>query len=127
VLWKAKLYFVYFGLMALGIGSAISQIRCPFIIKKHADAADYVRVDGDTKSDAQISVIAHIVRTQHDTSAPLDEHRADVMRRWYRENSMAHPISRYAVSVHFIAGTAILAIPSILAAIKIIALGLRRL
>jgi hypothetical protein len=30
-LWSLKLYFVYFGLISLGIGSAIYQMRCPRI------------------------------------------------------------------------------------------------
>ena len=31
-IWTRKLYFLYFGLMSLGIGSFIYSLRCPFII-----------------------------------------------------------------------------------------------
>ncbi len=44
-LWGLKLYYVYFGLLHLGIGAAVYQWRCPRQIKKHGDWGDYVRVD----------------------------------------------------------------------------------
>jgi hypothetical protein len=49
-LWTKKLYFLYFGLMSLGSGSLLYAIHCPFIIKKHGDASDFVRIDGPTMS-----------------------------------------------------------------------------
>src|SRR5688500_3032876 len=130
VLWALKLYFVYFGLMALGIGSGIYQIYCPFIVKKHGDWMDYVRIDGDSLSNAAATSIGatlgHVYERDIDTEEP-DQVTIDYMREWYELQSHEMPGWRRVVSLLFAAGLLLLAVPSVLSATKIGVLFLSRL
>lgn len=121
-LWRSKLYFLYCGLMAMGMGSAIYQIACPYIVKKHGDWADYVRVDGDSISDAGAEQLATALGANYHASWPLEVREnatVDLMRNWYGYQSSIRPIARYAVTILFLVGLGLLAVPSVLTAIKV--------
>lgn len=60
-LWAVKLYFVYFGLLNLGLGSAVYQWRCPRQIKKHGDWEDYVRTDGSAMPSSYLSTLTTVL------------------------------------------------------------------
>jgi hypothetical protein len=85
-LWSLKLYFVYFGLIALGLGSALYQARCPRIVKNFSDNAEFVRMQGDAISQDQLWFMAHETvpfpdaTTQEDYVVPL--YRIPVMTNY---------------------------------------------
>ncbi|MEH2472048.1 hypothetical protein V1281_006765 [Nitrobacteraceae bacterium AZCC 2161] len=122
---SSRLYFLYLGLLSLGIGSFIYQARCPYIIKKHADWSDYVIGDGDAMSDSQILSLGKVLAVVESGSGPTpgrENVRVYFMQRWYSNQSNEHPLSRLIVGVFFYAGLTLIAIPSIVSALKIAAL-----
>jgi hypothetical protein len=92
-LWRAKLYFVYFGLMAMGIGSGIYQVSCPYLIKKYGDWADYVRFDGESISEEGMSQLGKLVGIDYwaENREQRDSLGADIMRNWYGQLSRRKP------------------------------------
>jgi hypothetical protein len=42
----ARLYYVYFGLTFLGIGSALFSLFCPLIVKNYASSVEYIQIEG---------------------------------------------------------------------------------
>ena len=129
-LWAIKLYFVYFGLLNLGIGSALYQLRCPRQIKKHGDWEDYVRIDGEAMTYSYIEALGHIIGRDYDfeiakpgnTGASL---KVDFLRRHYAILSAQARFSRIAVAYFFTSGLALLSIPSLMTAVKIMVLFIR--
>jgi len=129
-IWRGKLYFVYFGLMAIGVASAIYQWLCPFIIKKHGDWADYVRIDGDSLSDKAAEMLGKVIGRDYRYDCTLDSAEnvtTDYMREFYRLQSTYRPGARSIVSLLFGIGFFLLAIPSSISAIKIMNLIFRRI
>jgi hypothetical protein len=123
--WPYKLYFVYFGLMCTGLASTLYQIRCPHLIKKHGDAADYIRMDGDSLSNtAAASLGVALGRDYHDDcrAENPDHVMTDYMREWFRRQSASRPLSRMSTTMFFVVGFLLLAVPSILSAAKIVGL-----
>lgn len=121
-LWELKLYFLYFGLLSLGIGSFIYQARCPYIVKKHADWSSYVIVDGPAMSMQQVLSLGKVLRAQIEPPVDredLDNIRVYFMQRWYAEQSDAMLFSRIAVGILFWLGLFLVAVPSTLSAVKI--------
>jgi len=81
-LWAIKLYFVYFGLLNLGIGSALYQLSCPRQIKKHGDWEDYVRIDGPVMTFADVLALGRVMglETPDRISTELKNH---FLHRYY--------------------------------------------
>ena len=123
-LWSLKLYFVYFGLLQLGIGSVLYQLRCPRQIKKHGDWEDYVRIDGPSMP---IDYVAEVGMTmgrnfERDFQRPgAREHflKIDYLRQYYAVLSAQAPFSRLVVSYLFLFGLSLLSIPSLMTALKV--------
>lgn len=118
---QSRLYFLYFGLLFLGIGSFIYQVRCPYIIKKHADWSDYVIGDGAAMSSRHVTSLGHVLGVI-ETTAPtpdLDTTRVLFMQRWFAEESYKHTLPRLAVAMCFYVGLTLIAIPSAVSALKI--------
>jgi hypothetical protein len=116
----------------LGIGSAIYQLRCPHVVRKHADWADYVRVDGSAMGDAMVFVLSQILERDIDRDTlqgkrPLDQVKADYMRQYFAESSAERKTARFFVAIFFLAGFGLLSVPSCIAATKIFALLWQRL
>ena len=99
----------------MGLGSLIYQSACPYLVKKHADWADYVRSDGPSLNSDQVLALARILHIQ----GPADIIKSIVMQHWYAEESNKYAIIRLCVAVFFYSGLILLAIPSILSAFKI--------
>lgn len=123
-LWSAKLYFIYFGLLFVGLGSTIYQWRCPRQIKKHGDWEDYVRTDGLVMHHEQLSEIRFILVEYYRLanvagSYTLDQLRTIILNRHYAALSTDEWFVRLAVAVLFYGGIFLLAIPSLMTAIKI--------
>ncbi|MEH2517657.1 hypothetical protein V1279_003230 [Bradyrhizobium sp. AZCC 1610] len=128
-LWASKLYYVYFGLLNLGIGSALYQWRCPRQIKKHGDWEDYVRIDGDVMTEGYVRAIGHVVGSSYnddissgETAASL---RVQYLRKHYALLSAEDKYGRLAVTYFFVSGLALLAIPSLMTVVKIVILFIR--
>ena len=117
LLWHTKLYLIYFGLLFLGLGSFLYQLRCPRVIKKHIDWEDYVQSDGGAMSAEHISSLEKILDVQ--INATLDAKKSMVLQRWYADQSNTKPITRLSVAVFFLFGLSLLAIPSALSFLKI--------
>jgi hypothetical protein len=123
ILWPNKLYFLYFGLMFTGLASVIYQVRCPYIVKKHGDWADYVRIDGDSLSNAAAASLGEAVGRDYreDCRSENPDHvTMDYMRAWFRRQSEARPFSRIVAAIFFFLGFSLLALPSALSAVKIV-------
>jgi hypothetical protein len=118
--WSNKIFLVYFGLMALGFGSFLYQWRCPYIVKKHGDWSDYVRSDADAMGEFHIASLGNVLGLElHHKGIEPAEVRSIYMQRWFAEQSAEAPWSRLFTATFFYLGLAILAIPSIISAIKI--------
>lgn len=119
-LWLNKIFFVYFGLLFLGIGSFIYQARCPYIIKKHADWSDYVTGDGEAMNAAQLFNLSKVLDIDVDQAGgSLDKARSFLMQNWYADQSADKPFSRLITASCFFIGLGLLAVPSIISAIKV--------
>jgi hypothetical protein len=130
-LWANKLYFVYFGLLNLGIGSALYQFSCPRQIKKHGDWEDYVHIDGPAMNESYIVALGSVIGRDHqaDRMTPgesLPSLKIQYLRQHYAILSAEAKYSRFAVTYLFLGGLALLSVPSLMTAIKIIALFIRK-
>jgi hypothetical protein len=126
-LWSLKLYFVYFGLLSLGIGSALYQYRCPRQIKKHGDWEDYVRIDGPAMTESYITAIGKLIGREYMPDLVNAKGHATAvhnqyLRLHYATLSAEAKYSRLAVTFFFTYGLGLLAVPSLMTALKIIAL-----
>jgi hypothetical protein len=121
-LWSKKLYFLYFGLMFSGLGAMIYQWRCPPEVKKHADWKDYIAVEGETPSYTYLTQLAHQVGIKYIPSQdPKGSVGSDIMQRWYEKQDAMFSRARAVVAGLFAASAILLAIPSSLTAIKVLA------
>lgn len=127
-IWKLKIYFYYFGLFALGVGSSIYQASCPYIIRKHADWSDYVRTDGDAMGIQMLGSLADVVGIrEHDQIRylKLEERRPLIMQRWFSQQSYEKPIQRLITAIFFGIGLILLSIPTFASLVKVTELLLR--
>jgi hypothetical protein len=121
-LWSLKLYFVYFGLVILGIGSGVYQLRCPRIVKQFSDNAEYVRVQGDAIGASQLYFMAQetvMVENLPQGGYVRAEHRIPTMTNYYALQSAIRPASRVFTTFLFSVGFALLAVPSMLTFLKV--------
>ena len=121
-IWIRKLHFIYFGLMSFGIGSLIYSWRCPFIIKKHGDFADYVRIDGPSISNDEILQYAKemgIAPAFLSETESLLQRKSDLLHHWYARKSAEDRIARDAVTVLFRMGFVLVSVPSVVSVLKI--------
>jgi hypothetical protein len=61
----SRLYFVYFGLTFLGIGSALFVLFCPIDIKNYASIIDYQRAEGALVSRPKMTLILPFVTVEY--------------------------------------------------------------
>ncbi|KJC44006.1 hypothetical protein UB31_22170 [Bradyrhizobium sp. LTSP849] len=123
-LWSLKLYYVYFGLLHLGVGSALYQWGCPRQIKKHGDWEDYIRVDGPAMTDTYIEAIGEMIGVDFLNSVrrpgeTLFSAKIHLLRLHYAALSAEAPAFRLVVAYLFLFGLALLALPSMMTAFKI--------
>jgi hypothetical protein len=124
------LYYVYFGLLNLGIGSALYQWGCPRQIKKHGDWEDYVRIDGPAMTNSNIAALGSLVGRDHQTDLQISganwpDLKIDYLRQHYAMLSAEAKYLRLAVAYFFLSGLALLSIPSLMTAFKILVLFIR--
>ncbi|MGB6080237.1 MAG: hypothetical protein WBF99_12335 [Xanthobacteraceae bacterium] len=105
-IWSRKLHFLYFGLMSLGIGSAIYSWLCPFIIKKHGDYSDYIREDGPTLSTFTIKRMGELFGFPVGPAGEvaMNNMKPEILRHWYADQSRDKPIARLITFVMFALG-----------------------
>ncbi len=131
-LWSLKLYFIYVGLMSLGVGSAIYQLKCPHFIKKYADWVDYVAGTALHMDIEQLHVFPEILhdsgdalRGNHVIYESLNDFdaRQDTLRRYlrkhYRQMSEQDRLWRSITTTCFAIGFSFLAIPSLMTAWRV--------
>ena len=113
-LWSLKLYFIYFGLMFLGVGAAIYQWRCPSFVKKYSDWADYVAGLATHTDTSQIEVLAKILKRQPyaDSGTSMDDRLRLYLRMHFSLMSNSDWGWRVVTAILFAAGFALLVIPS---------------
>ncbi|MET4493471.1 hypothetical protein [Bradyrhizobium sp. LA7.1] len=122
-LWSLKLYFVYFGLLLLGVGSALYQWRCPRQIKKHGDWEDYVRIDGEVVTDKYTEILGQVIDRDFESDLRTGETgislRIQYMHQHYATLSATEKWSRAGVTFLFASGLLLLSIPSLMTIAKI--------
>ena len=127
-IWASKLYFVYFGLMLLGLGSIVYQWRCPRFVKKFGDWSDYVAAISPHTDPTQIYILAEMVGAdfeadQYDGDMPAS--RDDLQKRYlhasFVQMSEHDLISRAICTTFFFGGLILLAIPSTMTAVRVLA------
>ena len=64
----ARLYFLYFGLAAMGVASLWFQVRCPEVIKAHGSAYEFIAKE----------------------ASAVSQHRADQMLEWIIYHQYGH-------------------------------------
>jgi len=80
-LWATKLYLIYFGLMYLGLGSAVYQWKCPHFVKKHADWTDYVAGTAPHTESNDIGTLQKVVGADEVWITEQRPSNADLIRR----------------------------------------------
>ncbi|MGQ2186042.1 hypothetical protein ACT4MK_22190 [Bradyrhizobium barranii] len=121
-IWALKLYFVYFGLISLGVGSAIYQLRCPRLIKKHADGSDFVLNESSVTTMENVKMMLRTVgynETVNPSEVLKDYFRIPAMKNFYARQSAEQPWSRVATTFFFGAGFILLGVPSLLTLSKV--------
>ncbi|WP_334366274.1 hypothetical protein [Bradyrhizobium sp. AZCC 1578] len=53
----SRLYYVYFGLTFLGIGSALFALFCPLIVKNYASAVEYIQMESALVTKSRIGLM----------------------------------------------------------------------
>lgn len=125
-LWTMKLYFLYFGLIALGVGAMIYQMRCPPLVKSFGDASEFVRVQMEATSFSEASSMADQT-ARGDNVGSLEALRPIAMRNFYALQSARRPFSRMLTTIFFGFGFTLLAIPSMITFLKVGSLLLSKL
>lgn len=118
-----RLYFLFFGLLALGLGSILYEIRCPIVVKKYPRPGEYLSTEHEITTRMRISeMVAYLHSTDYESyrirSASLgglpshEEFKLTVMREMFYSEAKSRRIARSVVSFLFGAGLIALAIPS---------------
>jgi hypothetical protein len=105
-----KLLWLYLGLVLIGITSALYSWRCPRIVKKYGDAADFIKGDGGATSPDKVN--EYIDELEERGYAELRDRvtnvwegkRIDVMEIYYSDLDNREPFSRSIVTILFVCG-----------------------
>ncbi|TCV84027.1 MULTISPECIES: hypothetical protein [Methylomonas] len=142
---KIRLYYFYFGLTFLGIGSLLYQLFCPSLIKEHGSDRQFVRDEVQLMTvrrarniirylcsrdnihlqslgeiESRIEEVAKMGGKLEEAKA-MERPATDLMlMQWQSENWQAL-IARMGVFIFYIAGFAVLSIPSVQMFIKVLA------
>jgi len=141
---KSRLFYFYFGLTFLGLGSVLYKLRCPPLIRENSSKSAYVRNDSSLMTIKRIkSIINYLnnkvdqvyseelndikiaineVETSHHGSIPpitRERHVIDLMFMQWQYESLTKPISRWATLISYVFGFLILAIPTVQAFILV--------
>jgi hypothetical protein len=108
-----RLYFVYFGLMFLGLGSIGYQIFCPWINKKYEDSAEYAEAEHAITSNTLNDLIREVLDEAGKRHLGLYHATvSDNLREYYEHLSTSSPVARTLVTLLFGLGITLLAVPS---------------
>ncbi len=122
-LWSIKLYLIYFGLMFLGLGSAIYQLKCPHYVKKYGDWTDYVAGTAPHLDMPGVEALAAVVGEDYEDDRLTTERQSDLALKYLRIHyallsSESEPW-RIVAAMFFGAGFLLLAVPSIMTACRV--------
>jgi hypothetical protein len=121
-LWGTKLYLIYFGLMFLGLGSAVYQWKCPHFVKKYPDWTDYVAGTAPHTDSSQHEVLAGIVGANYymdNFTGTADDRLQRYLHAHYSLMSNDVPAWRVVTFIFFGLGFFLLSIPSAMTAIRV--------
>lgn len=119
-LWGIKLYLVYFGLMFLGVGSAIYQWKCPYFIKKYGDWADYVAGVAPHTHVSNIDYLSKITGIHvFDLNTSDQQSIPRLLQAHYSIMSNDLLLWRIAATILFSVGFGLLIVPSGMTAIRV--------
>ncbi len=139
---KTRMYYFYFGLTFLGIGSIVYQIFCPKIIKEYASNREYVREETAFMTEKRVKHISsQLDKNKKVITKNLQEILASYENGWlianddagfkknaaitdllflyWKSENQSKIIARTAVFLFYIAGFLALAYPSLLMFLKV--------
>jgi hypothetical protein len=111
-----------FGLMFLGVGAALYQLKCPPFVKKYGDWADYVAgvaPHADYKSMVSLGYSIGRDPGRDQLTGTSDDWARSYLREHYGLMSIEFRGWRIATAVLFAWGFALLAIPSFMTAVRV--------
>ena len=127
VINELRMHFVYFGLFFVGLGSIAYSVFCNNLIKKYADAEDFI-----TRA-KRILTFEEIVAiyAEHSDRSLVSEHsernKGMSMEFIYALLNTARPGPRYLTAVLYALGFTLLAIPSGLTFIQVVISAIQKL
>lgn len=134
---KTRLFYFYFGLTFLGLGSILYQLFCPRLIKEHASDREYVREEinlitetraeslanylqhnrSGMRSHAEYSQQRHYIKVNEkdpeERKRKLESETIDLMVDFWRVENRSSPLSRSLVLIFYVVGFVMLGIPSV--------------
>lgn len=133
---RDRLYFIYFGLTSLGVGSLLYSIFCPRIQKEHSSDFTYIREEIGLMTERRaMSAIEFLKRRRTAVIAPhmqtdlesltdrlnpqisgareSEMATKELMLMLYQSENWWNPSARLSVALFFSAGFICLAIPSV--------------
>jgi len=128
-----NLYYLYFGLTIFGLGSFLYQVQCDPRIKRFANVEDYVLSVRDITTNLELehhqqvidSLTGDAAATRDFLGAQLADPdlapsiKLDILTRHYRALDSSKIVGRLLVSVAYLFGLGLLAIPSITTFIQV--------
>ena|SRR5215813_11938411 len=84
-----RLYYVYFGLTFLGLGSALYTLLCPLIVKSYASAIEYVQVEAPLVTPSGMKLIVSEAAQHYSSWWDNGDDYNDmpaILRRWGTPN-----------------------------------------
>lgn len=128
----SNLYFIYFGLTALGIATLMFQLLCPPLIKEYMSVRAYVESNIDFMTEHRLeSLCNHIDKTNNEKHPVVENARKalgqelvknkeglrgasiDVLQHFWNLSSWSKVRTRLCIVLLYIGGFILLTIPSI--------------
>ncbi|EIV8665315.1 hypothetical protein MA788_003971 [Vibrio parahaemolyticus] len=128
----SNLYFIYFGLTALGIATLMFQLLCPPLIKEYTSVRAYVESNIDFMTEHRLkSLCNHIDNTNNEkhfvienarksldkelasTKESLRDASIDVLQHFWNLSSWSKVGTRLCIVLLYVGGFILLTIPSI--------------
>lgn len=129
----SRLFYFYYGLSSLGIGSLIYQLKCPVLIKEYDSQNIYAKEESAFLTKRRISSITREIRRLRSTLHPIAEKvigiasgedssqgykeiepaKIDLLIIHWREVNRSHKLARFGIFHLYLVGFIILLIPSI--------------
>jgi hypothetical protein len=77
-----RLYYAYFGLTFLGIGSFLFAMLCPTEVKSHASAREFVQTETSVVSRARLGLMLTQIADQYRWWSPEPDQPSGLIQKW---------------------------------------------